>query len=200
MNFTFAVVDSTGEPRRELTLTDPSDLELNVFQGELVVSGPLPQEDSWYDAENFAWVVKPPRTSDVHVWNPQAKEWADPRTLSQIQGAKWAEIKEAREASKVSPLLDTPFGIFDADALGAANIKDTLNGLAALALLGSSVPTIEWTLADNTAVSLTHADLATVGALLLQRTNDAYEIARVLRERIYAATTPEEVQAVVWPL
>lgn len=118
--------------------------------------------------------------------------------LHELMDRKWEEIKTAREEEKVSPFLTTPFGVFDAGTEARANLQGTLQGLAAAAQLGIAPATIEWTLADDSAVVLTPAQLAQVAVLLLARGDGAHRKARQLRSAIYSATTAAQVWAVTW--
>lgn len=147
---------------------------------------------------------QPPAPADDELrtwaWDAATKRWVATPALLALQNAKWAEIKAAREAAMVAPTMGTPFGVFDADAESLDKIAKALQGRReAELLLGQEPAPIEWTLADNTAAALTTAELAQVAVLLLSRGDAAHQTARSLREAIFAATTPEEVQAVEWP-
>jgi hypothetical protein len=195
---TLTVVDETGEIRR--TSACPFEmLDQQVLDGEQAVFDPAPAFDAWWSDER-GWSLRPERPSADHVWNRLAKAWVDPRTIAELQDAKWETIKAAREAATVDPVLATPFGAIDADEKALKNIERTLSGLAALASLGQAVNTIDWTMADNSVKALTPQQLSMVTALLLQRGQKAYATARDLRETIYSnRATPESLKAVQWP-
>jgi hypothetical protein len=195
----FTVFDlSTGQVLRSVECEDPaSSLADPTTEGHI--------EDHWddtqfyVDLETLLPVEYPARPSRVHEWDFAAREWRDPRTLLQLQDAKWESIKRQREAAKVAPTMETPFGLIDADAKAMENIKAALLGLREADSLGLPAGPIEWTMADNSAVSLSLQDLGTISVLLLQRGDAAHQTGRALRDAIYAATRPEDVEAITWP-
>lgn len=119
---------------------------------------------------------QPPK--HLAAWNPAAEQWEDMRSLQQVKADKWGEIKSAREAAKVAPLMQTPYGAIDADPRSIENIKGTLLGLQAAAPLGQAPAAIDWTMADNSVVALTPAQLGEVAVLLLLRGDAAHAKAR----------------------
>ena len=194
----YASVDQSGEIKRYLAASAPSDLIASVPTGETLVLDPAPGAPSWWDFDSETWNIKPPSPGASFIWDTQSKEWRDPRTLDDLKAAKWEEIRAAREAAKTAPLMDTPFGTFDTDKAGVENITWALQGLNAAAQIGAAPDTIRWTLADNSVIDLTRLQLDQVGLLLMQRGNTAHEKARALRDQINAATTREAVEAIVW--
>lgn len=142
------------------------------------------------------WVARPEKPEGEFIWNPATKVWEDPRSFEQLKEAKWEEMKERRLAALLAP-LETPFGVFDADARGAMNIKDTISLQAAL--VGMGMPSeVSFTLADNTEVTLTQQQMLTVGILLGARTQEIYSKGRALRLRIDATTSPGELNEILW--
>lgn len=141
-------------------------------------------------------VKKPPKTDQFSVWDDATWKWFDPRTLDQLKAEKWAEIKAMREALLTSPLT-TPFGVFDATPDAQKSITDAVLMLQTLASLGTP-QTIDFTLADNTTVTLTAMEMVQVGLLLGQRTQIAYSQSRALRAEIEAATSKAELELINW--
>lgn len=117
-------------------------------------------------------------------------------TLAQLKEAQWATIKAAREAAIDAPLV-TPYGTVDSQAKDRTNITDAILLLQTLEAAGTPT-TIDFTLADNTAVTLTTAQMVNIGLLLGQKVQAAHGQARARRAQIDAATTKAEVEAVVW--
>lgn len=138
----------------------------------------------------------PDQVSNHHIFNWQTKQWEDPRTVQDFKDAKWISIKEAREAIINAPLV-TPYGIFDSDPKSRQNITDAILMLKSLEDLGSPT-TIDFTLADDTARTLTTAEMVMVGLLLGQKIQAAHAQARALRGALDLATTKEEVEAITW--
>lgn len=167
-------------------------------QGQLAVElqaaneGPLA-----HYVDNGAVVPFPPRPSLNHDFDYTTKQWFDPRPLTELQALKWGSVKAAREEALVAPLT-TPFGVFDADAASQKSITDAVLMLQTLASLGQPT-TIDFTLADNTVVTLNGADMVMVGLALGQRTQQVHATARALRAAIETSTSIEELDLISWP-
>jgi hypothetical protein len=58
--------------------------------------------------------------------------------------------------------------------------------------------TITWTLTDNTQRVFTAAEIVSVSQALGEHLNNVHAKSQLLREQIDAATTKEQVQAIVW--
>ena len=152
--------------------------------------------DGWIDQGGHHHVI-PERPSQHHVWDWGTKAWMDPRTLDDLKAAKWVQIKAAREAAIKAPLV-TPYGTFDADADARANITDTILLLQTMEAMGQPGE-VDFTLEDNTVLTVTTAQMVMVGLLLGQQVQGAYNTGRLLRGDIKAASTAEEVAAIAWP-
>lgn len=137
-------------------------------------------------------VALPPQPSPHHTFDYTTKQWIDPRTLSDLQAAKWAQIKRDRDEAEFGGFTwdGSPF---DSDAISQSRIQ----GAVQLAAMAPGF-TIDWTLANNTARNLSAADLANVGAALGMHVAAQHAKARTLRSQIEAATTVAEVDAVTW--
>lgn len=130
-----------------------------------------------------------------HVANGEVVEGdIDDRTLDQVKEAKWTELKLKRAELEYAPI--TVAGkTYDADAASQQKIA----GAIQLAQLLGPEFELSWTLADNTAVALTAAELATVGIAIGQRTQQIYDTGRIVRGDVDDATTKEAVEAITWP-
>lgn len=151
----------------------------------------------YIDINSQSLVEFPSKPAPYYTWDWNTHSWVDARTLQQVKDQKWEEIKLSRDAAINAP-LDTPYGTFDADANSRANIANSVLYLQTLEQQGTP-GTVDWTLADNTIITLNYQEMSTVGVLLGQRTNAAYDTARALRAQIDAATTIAEVEAIHWP-
>lgn len=149
------------------------------------------------------WVVDqifhqlPDSPNEFYTFNWQTKQWEDNRNVQDVKLYKWNIIKNTRFTKLTSPLY-TPFGIFDANYEAQKSITDAIMLLQTLEAAGTPT-TIDFTLADNTTMTLTTAQMVQVGILLGQRTQEIYAIGRDLRAQIDAATTIAEVEAITWP-
>ncbi len=153
-----------------------SDLEYYIENGEPVLMGDSPSQN--------------------HTFNYTTMQWEDLRSLEQLQDNQWELIKAQRVAYVGSP-LPTPYGLFDCDPASRSSITDAVILLQTLAGMGQT-PTIDFTLADNTVVVMSLESMVTVGLLVGQRVQEGFTIGRLRRDAIYAVTTKEEIEAVVW--
>lgn len=143
----------------------------------------------------------PKKLNPAHTFDWNTKEWVDPRTIIELRQAKWTEVKRWREQAAIAPLLQTQFGIFDANEKAISTIKDTVAGLTASSALGKEPKTIRWTMADENPeryVTLTPNELREVRVLLMNRATAAHDHSRVLFDEIQAAITLEALDAITW--
>lgn len=166
--------------------------ETLLLPGQLLIKKIAPGALGDYYVENGELVKKSDQPSDHHTFDYTTKQWVDPRTLSDLQVAKWEQIKRARSSAEFGGFTwdGSPF---DSDAISQSRIQ----GAVQLAAMAPEF-TIEWTLADNSARNLSAADLANVGAALGIHVATQHAKARTLRSQIEAATTAAEVDAVTW--
>ena len=174
-----------------------SSHQVQVDGARLIYVGSTINADTHYIGLGGLPVVIPVRPSSAHVFDWPSHQWVDPRTLTEHQDAKWEEIKTAREAAFNAPLA-TPHGVFDSGARDRTNITDAVLMAQTLAALGQPV-SINFTLANNTTVTLNAAQMVEVGLALGAKVQAAYAIARALRTAIAAAPTIAVVQAISWP-
>lgn len=153
-------------------------------------SGPLPAY--W---NGSAVQAIPAQPSASHAWNWAAKQWAYDLTEGRAQA--WSRIKSARESVEFGSFA-LGGNVFDGDSESQRRIQGAAQ-LATLAQATGQPFSIDWTLADNTQVTLTAAEMIGVGVALGQHINEAHGIARALRTQIDAANTPEELEAIQWP-
>lgn len=139
------------------------------------------------------WPV-PPAPHQVLAYRNGALVWEDPRTLAQMKAHKWAEIKAARAAAE-----DGGFtwdgSIFDSDM--ASNLR--ISGAVQLAQIVGGAFSIDWTLADNSVRTLSAAQMVAVGVAAGQHVATQRAIGRGLRTQINSATTPQDLEVIVWP-
>lgn len=115
-------------------------------------------------------------------------------TLQAAKDRAWAAIKAARTAAEEGTFVFDG-GVYQADVV-------RINGAVQLAVLAKArgTPFTEtWTLEDNTTRMLNADEVIALGLALGQYVSDVFATGRALRDRINAATTIEEVQAIGWP-
>lgn len=191
MNIKFTAYQrTTGQVLFSGTADDPA----TVVNGDTAVLIGEVYNGGWLGGDNFDQHFDvPAQPSGAYVFDWTTKQWYDPRTLQDLKDEHWTLMKLARAAAIDAP-LPTPYGVFDSDASARTSITDAVLMLQKVGPAG----TIDFTLADNTVVTLTTAQMVQVGLLLGQKVQQAYTIARARRTQIEAATTPAEVEAVTW--
>jgi hypothetical protein len=138
----------------------------------------------------------PPTPSIHHVWDWTLAAWVDPRNLDQLKDAKWAEIRAQRQLAEQGGFTWSGM-TFDSDTLSQQRIQGAAV-LALMAQLGSMPWSIDWTLADNSVVTLSAADMIAVGQALGAHVASVHATARALRLEILAAGSAEALAQVAW--
>lgn len=193
----YAIVETaTGRIVQTCTSPSASDVETICSAGQhsLALADGI-QDNTHYIVAGVP-VAFAPAPTPHHTFDWSSKLWTDPRSFQDLQAAKWADIKASREAAIGAPLA-TPYGTFDCSLPVQKNITDAVLLLQTLASLGTPA-TIDFTLANNTTVTLTTAQMVTVGLLMGQRVQIAHITARARRVSIEAATTMGELASITW--
>lgn len=140
----------------------------------------------------------PASPGETHEWDWGSKSWVY-KGLADLQAQRWEDMKASRQAAVEAPLV-TPYGTFDADAESRAYIIDSahLMQTEAQTLAPGSQPTDDFTLADNSVVTLTAGQMVEVALLLAAQIKAAFARGREVRAAIAAATTPDAVLAITW--
>ena len=197
---------ATGEIRR--TVYCPEEMAaLQAGPGEAVVLGEATDAThcvvagalvAYSEAERARKAARP---QGVAAWSNATRDWLDLRTLEQRRADKWAELKVARAAAIVAPLVVDGIGTFDADPDSQTNIIRTAQMMQteAATLQPGETPEDDFTLYDNTVVRVTAAQMVAAALTLGARTKAIFATGRALRMAIDVATTPEAVEAVAWP-
>lgn len=112
-------------------------------------------------------------------------------TLEEIKAAKIAELKAQRDSKEVEPIIYQGYS-FDYDE----RARDRINAaIIALSLQGEEA-IIAWTTADNKDTMVKANDLRMIIAAVAMRSNKLHTAYRVAKEKVEAATTAAEVEAV----
>jgi len=161
---------------------DPQRWRVDVASGDLV-----------------EWQPPAPADDELRTWSWDELAWryvAMP-TLAAVKLERWAQIKVAREATEFGGFV-WDGSTFDSDAISQSRIMGAVQ-LALLAMSAEQPFSIAWTLADNAVRTLEAAEVVAVGVALGTHVATQHATARALREQIYAASTPEDVEAISWP-
>jgi len=138
------------------------------------------------------WVM--PSPTSQHRWIDGAAAWVETATLDEAKAMAWDRIKAARDVAEAADFTCAGYA-YQSD-------KARISGAALAALMAqvASQPyTIDWTISDNSVVTLDGPQMMAVGVALMQHIDGVFEIARGLRVQIEAATTIAEAVAVNWP-
>lgn len=113
-------------------------------------------------------------------------------TLEVIKTAKIAELKAQRDAAEVEPIIYQGYS-FDYDSKARDRISAAI---VALEVAGASA-TLTWTTADNQDVKVTASDLRGIIAQVALRSDKLHTAYRKAKEKVEAAATKEEVEAII---
>ena len=112
-------------------------------------------------------------------------------SLEELKQDKLLELKNIRDNEEVKP-IEYNGNLFDFDE----KARDRINSaIIALSITGQS---IEWTTANNTNVLVTADDLRSVIAAVAVRSNKLHTAYRIAKEKVEAATTAADVEAVTF--
>ena len=158
-----------------------------------------------------------PATTDGSVWIETLTSWpagardgfvpkyvngavslVDVRDFAKKRADKWEQIKQIRTGLIDAPLA-TIHGTFDGDLKSRNSLIGT--ALRAQMMAGKlQAVAINFTLADNTVVTLDLAKIISVVLLMGSREQSARDVATGLRTSIFAATTTSTgLDAITWP-
>lgn len=179
---------ATGRIVSSGTTQEPERLETDALGVLIGVSAPV--QGSYVDGGSV--VPMAPKPSSNHTFNYTTKQWEDPRTLDDLKGEKWRNIKFNRDGAEYGGFTWDGC-VFDSDAISQQRIA----GAVQLAQMNPAFTTV-WTLADNTLRTLNAQDMFAVGLALGAHIAGVFAHAQVLRAQIEQATTPAEVDGIHW--
>jgi len=127
------------------------------------------------------------------AWDFSTMSWVSTVTIEERRYSAWQSMKANRDEQNLKPIVVNG-NLFDANQLS----QQRINGAVTLAMLAPDSWTIEWTLADNTTVTLTKQDILDLGIAIGTRTSQVFEYARQLRAQIEQTNTLEELSSITW--
>lgn len=145
--------------------------------------------------ENLEYVEVSDPPSPIHVFNWVLKVWEDPRTLNDIKSSARREIVRRRDAVEFGPFTYAGV-VFD----GNADAQRRLSGCASAAksaIAAGHTFNKEYTLADNSVVTLSAEDFVGIEMAKIFQVDLAFQTARERQALIESATTVEQVEAVL---
>lgn len=119
----------------------------------------------------------------------------DAELLAVAKPAKIAELKAERDSKEVEPITYNG-NLYDYDDKARERINAAIIALDVQTAQTKAVASIDWTTADNADVKVTADDLRCVIAMVAQRSNALHVAYRAAKDKVEAATTVAEVEAV----
>jgi len=128
-------------------------------------------------------------------WSNVTMQWEDPRTLADLKAAKWEQVKAQRDAAEFG-LFQWTGHSFDGDEAAQRRINIAVMGAQAAIIAGDTAWSVDWTLADNTSLTLSASDMMGVANALGANIAQAHATARAKRQQIEQATTNGELETI----
>lgn len=175
----YSTVDMPSTVNSYLSLTSlPAD-DIAVISEYKVVNGEL-----------YHVGVKP---SEYHKWNLTSRSWE--LSLYDAKLSKKEQLKSLRDSKEFGPFTYNGM-VFDGDADAQRRIAGLVSAANTSLASGYSF-TKDFTLADNSIVQLTAEDIVGLGMAKLFQIDAAFQEYRTKRAAIEAATTIEELNAIL---
>jgi hypothetical protein len=147
-------------------------------------------DKSQYYIVNGEIAEKPEKPSDSHVFDYANGIWS--LDLSLAKDARWAQIKSDRFIDEFGSFKWNGY-IFQCDEVSQRRIQ----GAVQLAMMSENF-TIDWTLLDNTVITLTAQEMIEVGQHLAAHVNACHVKSRQLRTQIDAAESIDAINLIEW--
>lgn len=140
---------------------------------------------------------KPMPPTRWHIWDKQTWAWvATPEALEEAKSFVKNQINTARNIAERSGFV--AYGkLFDSDDKAIQRILGAAQAAVIAKQLGKPL-SIEWTCADNTTLIMDADMLIEIPVILAQTADALHQKARTLKAQIDAATTLNEIAAIVW--
>jgi len=185
MRFTAVIYNAEGKilsqqlNATELALEGKSYVEHEI-EGDL---------DDFYVSEGEV-LAKGSAPSDGHVFNYATGSWD--LDIDLARHLKWDAIKAARSAQE-HDTFEWNGNVLQCDESSQVRIQAAVQA----AIIDDSVTNV-WTLADNSTLTLNATELKAIGKALSEHVKGCHERGRMLRAQIDAATTLQDLEAIVW--
>lgn len=119
----------------------------------------------------------------------------DAELLAVAKPAKIAELKAERDSKEVEPITYNG-NLYDYDDKARERINAAIIALDVQTAQTKAVASIDWTTADNADIKVTANDLRMVIAMIAQRSNALHVAYRAAKDKVEAATTVAEAEAI----
>ena len=176
--------------------------EIKGFFPEDIVYESIPEPHIKVDEEIYHECLENAGKRRVDLKTLKIVEYTPPvPTLADLKAAAWSRIKAERDRREQAgaPYLGK---ILDSDEKSVTRISIAVQAAQAAISAGAAF-SLEWTMQDNSVVTMTAAEVVGMSVALATHSNGLHLAARVVREKIFAATDAAGVEAaekaVVWP-
>ena len=146
----------------------------------------VPMSD-YYDFDQYRFVSIGEAPTPHLTFDYRFKQWVDGRTLATAKEQKWHELKTLRNNAEFGGFVFEG-NTYDSDQISQGRI------FGAAMYEQSQV----WTLADNSTIDLTAAQMRQLCLALQQHVAAAHERGRYARQQLVAATTIDEVDTIIY--
>lgn len=131
---------------------------------------------------------------DAYIQSKADREYVAP-TFEEIVAAKLAELKTTRDTLETEP-IEYNGNLYDYDDKARERINAAIIALDVQTAQTKATAVIDWTTADNQDVKVTADDLRMIIASVANRSNALHVAYRAAKDKVEAATTVAEVDAV----
>jgi hypothetical protein len=128
--------------------------------------------------------------SEGHVFNYATGAWT--LDIALARSKKWVAVKAARQAQERGS-FDWNAHSFQCNEISQMRIQAAVQA----AIIDDAISMV-WTLSDNTTQTFNATELRQIGKALSDHVKECHDRGRMLRAQIDAATTQEELEAIVW--
>lgn len=132
----------------------------------------------------------PEKPSNSNKFDYESGQWS--LDLDKEKAIRWKAIKQDREGQEFGAFTWNNH-TFQCDQASQMRIQSAVQA----AILDDSLSMV-WTLADNTTQTFNATELKQIGKALSDHVKECHDRGRILRAQIDAATTQEELEAIVW--
>lgn len=160
-------------------LNDQGEIDQIVFTDGLPEGSNLIELPSDYWLKPMLWIV----ADQSFVENVEL-----------VRDTKWAIVKARRDQAECGG-CSTLYGRVDTNEAAKLNLNGAVT-MAQIALSSAQSFSIQWTMADNSIVTLDANQMIVVGVAVGQHVNACHDVARQLREQIAAATSIVDIEAI----
>jgi Domain of unknown function (DUF4376) len=186
---------STGRCQHDnLHLMESSGLIARIGEANPAVNYYDIQTDEVRTYDDGALARREDRRGAGYRWS--LGQWIDERSLDLAKAQKWNYIKRACTTAEFGTFTVSGYE-FDCDHDSQTRIASAFQSAMDARTNGEPF-SIAWTLADNTDVTLSRAQVIAVGRALQVHVNGLHDRCRQLRQQINSATTKAELDAIVW--